>query len=192
VVVQNQFIRPFDFINMLGNTTSYYVASSLGVKGKNIFQISDNFTFINSLISIYASLNDSKKNAILGSIDLVGNSELMIKQLLAVEENRVVIDSASYQKFSLSKEDSIAELEFDINCYTLNEIRVYLEKIETKVIFSSRCENIDLDETISFSETIISSIINQHIQDGIDLIYIDCFDKRYKILQLNLSTTIIR
>lgn len=30
----NEFIKPFDFINMLGNTTSYYVASSLGIKGK--------------------------------------------------------------------------------------------------------------------------------------------------------------
>ena len=64
------YLKPFDFINMLGNTTSYYVASVLGLKNKNIFQISNNFTFINTLISIYASLNVSKKEAILGSVDL--------------------------------------------------------------------------------------------------------------------------
>ena len=31
---ENQPLKLFDFINLLGNTTSYHVASSLGVKGK--------------------------------------------------------------------------------------------------------------------------------------------------------------
>lgn len=46
---ENQPLKLFDFINLLGNTTSYYVASSLGISGKNIFQISDNFKLIQSI-----------------------------------------------------------------------------------------------------------------------------------------------
>ena len=40
----NQFITPIDFINILSNTTSYYVATSLGLRGKNIFQSCFNWT----------------------------------------------------------------------------------------------------------------------------------------------------
>lgn len=83
---EKQFIKPFDFINMLGNTTSYYVASSLGMHGKNTFEISDNFTFLNTLVSVYASMHLSDKDVVLGSIDLAPVPDEVLKRILGVEK----------------------------------------------------------------------------------------------------------
>lgn len=130
---EKQFIKPFDFINMLGNTTSYYVASSLGVKGKNIFQISDNFTFINSLISIYASMSISNKDAILGSIDLVNEPDEVMKRVLGISEDTEVVSSVNYQKFSLLSENAIAEVEFDTKVYTSENIKYINEFIKAEI-----------------------------------------------------------
>ena len=188
---KDEFMAIYDFINMLGNTTSFYISKSLNIKGKSIFQISDNFTFINSLISIYASLYSSKKDAILGSIDLVSNPELIIKKLLGISEDSKLISCVNYQKFSLNSEECIAELEFDSEVLTKEEVKTFLLRNRTKTIFSKRCENLDNSDEMVFCETMASAIINKHIKDGIDLVYVDCFNNKYKILKLNLLTTTI-
>ncbi|EDZ63072.1 hypothetical protein SMGD1_1379 [Sulfurimonas gotlandica GD1] len=188
---KNEFMKIFDFINMLGNTTSYYISKSLNIKGKSLFQISDNFTFINSLISIYASLYSSKKNAILGSIDLVSEPDEIIKRILGVSEDCNLVSSVNYQKLSLSKEKAIAEIEFDTKIYSQDEIKTFLDENKTKVIFSSRCKEFYKDNEIAFCETIASSIINKHINNRVNLVYIDFYDKKYKVLKLNLLTKII-
>ena len=110
----NQSLKLFDFINLLGNTTSYYVAKSLGIKGKNIFQISDNFTYINTLISAYCSIMASKKDVIICSIDLSSNPENISKRVMGVKESCEIKSCVSYQKFSLQSEGAIGEIEFDL------------------------------------------------------------------------------
>ena len=181
---ENNSITPYDFINMLGNTTSYYIAASLGVNGKTIFQISDNFTFINSLISIYASINRSNKDAILGSIDLVNNPDEVIKRVLGVDENTEVISSVNYQKLSLSSQSAIAEIEFDAKTYTFDEVDSLLSGSEAEVLASMRCENLNLSKPNKFFETMASYAINSHIGNAKEFIYIDCFGEKYKILKL--------
>lgn len=180
---EKQSIKPFDFINMLGNTTSYYVAASLGVKGKNIFQISDNFTFINSLISIYASIHVSKKDAILGSIDLVNEPDEVIKRVLGISKDTEVLSSVNYQKFSLSQEDAIAEVSFNTRVYTLEEIKSLFPEYD-KVISSMRCRELKAKKDTKFFETMASYALNRAMELNEDLIYIDCFEDRYKILKL--------
>ena len=113
---ENQPLKLFDFINLLGNTTSYYVAKSLGLKGKNIFQISDNCTFKNTLISAYASAMSSKKDVIIGSVDLVSEPSEVIKRVLGVKQSSKVLSSVNFQKFSLDLKDAIAEIEFELGC----------------------------------------------------------------------------
>jgi len=188
VKIEKELIRPFDFINVLGNTTSYYVASSLNLKNKNIFQISDNFTFINTLISIYASLYNSNKEAILGSVDLLSSPKSISNNLLGVDEDSQIISSSSYQKFSFNKENTIATIEFETKIYTLDEIKEYLTTVDKKIIFSPRCKEFQTKNKIFFSETIISNIINQHIKEKIDFFYIDSFEDKYKILNLHTNT----
>jgi hypothetical protein len=182
---QNQPLKLFDFINLLGNTTSYYVASALGIKGKNIFQISDNFTYINSLISLYASINNSNKNAILCSIDLISSPDEIIKRVLGVDESCNVVSGVSYQKFSLDAQDAMAELEFESKSYSFDEIKAYLAQIESKKVFSPRCIKLDAQkEKTFFFETMAGYVINDFVSKCEDMIYVDCFEDRYKILRL--------
>jgi len=112
---ENQPLKLFDFINLLGNTTSYYVAKSLGIKGKSIFQISDNHTFKNTLISAYSSAMSSKKDVIIGSVDLASEPAEVIKRVLGVKKSLKVLTSVNFQKFSLDSKDAIAEVEFELD-----------------------------------------------------------------------------
>ncbi len=109
---QNQPLQLFDFINLLGNTTNYYVAKSLGIKGKSIFQISDNFTYYYTLMSAYASIYNSRNDVIIGSVDLVSAPQNIIKRIWGVDESIKVQSSVNFQKFSLKKEGAIASVEF--------------------------------------------------------------------------------
>ena len=167
-------LKLFDFINLLGNTTSYYVASALGLKSKNIFQISDNFTYINSLISLYASINNSKKDALLCAIDVVPQIEETIKRVMGIEQDAKVLSSVNYQKFSLDKTDALAELEFDGKSYSLEEIKAQLVYNNYEILTS---------KTKMF-ETMISYKINKALKTKEDLTLVECFEDKYKILTL--------
>jgi hypothetical protein len=181
---EDDFMPIFDFINMLGNTTSYYISKALNIKGKSLFQISDNFTFINTLISIYASLYTSKKNAILGSIDLVSEPDEIIKRVLGVREECELTSSVNYQKLSLCSKDAIAEIEFDTQCYSLIEIEEILKVNNTTVYSSMRCSNLNSIKENKFFQTEISFTLNSAISLNKEMIYIDCFEENYKILRL--------
>lgn len=181
---EKDFIKPFDFINMLGNTTSYYVANSLGLKDKNMFQISDNFTYINTLISVFASLKMSNKEAVLGSVDLCTEPAEVIQRVLGVDEDTEVTSSVAYQKLSLSPVDAIAELEFDSKMYSLDEVKAIAHESELHIVASMRCENLEFYKDKEFFETMPSYYLNQAIQTKRDLLYIDCYEDRYKVMKV--------
>jgi hypothetical protein len=181
---EKQAIKLFDFINLLGNTSSYYVAKSLGIHGKNIFQISNHFTYIHTLISLYSSLYHSQTNAILCAVDLAPNPEEIAQRVLGIEENTSLVSSVNYQKFSLQSKDAMAVLEFDTRSYTLEEMKTILASNRAKVHGSIRCKALlDNDET-SFFETMPSAVLNEAMKQSNDIIYIDCYDEKYKILKL--------
>ena len=181
---ENQTLKIFDFINLLGNTTSYYVASTLGIKGKSIFQISDNFTYINTLISLYSSIKSSRKDAILCSIDLVSTPDEIMKRVLAVKEDCKLVSSVNYQKFSLDKSNAIAKLDFDIISYSYDEIKFFLLKNDKKVLISNRCKDLEFEKNSVYFETMASCVINDAIKNKENLIYIDYFNNRYKMLKI--------
>jgi len=177
VKINKEILRPFDFINMLGNTTSYYVASALGVKSKNIFQISNNFTFINTLISIYASLNVSKKEAVLGSVDLATYPQSLIKRVLGLDNDVEVLSAVNYQKLSLDKNNAVASIEFDVKTYSLEEVQKILKESKSDVIYSPKND---------FFETMSSYYINVAIDSKKELFYIDHSDDKYKIVKVSI------
>ena len=172
---ENQPLKLFDFINLLGNTTSYYVAKSLGIKGKNIFQISDNFTYINTLISLYSSIKHSGENAIIGTIDLVSNPSQIIKRVMGVDENIELISSVNYQKFSLSPMDAICKIEFDIKSYCYDDIK---DKLSNATMISrENCDEV-------FFETMMIFKINEAIKNKIDMTLIESIENKYKIIKI--------
>lgn len=181
---KNEFMTIYDFINMLGNTTSFYISKALNLKGKSIFQISDNFTFINSLVSIYASLYLSKKDAILGSIDLVSNPELIISKVLCVSENTELVSSVNYQKLSLRKENALGYIEFGINTYSLEEVKEIICTEKSKIVSSMMCENLEVIQDNKFFETMPSYYLNEAIRTKEDLIYIDYYENSYKTIKV--------
>ncbi|MCK9492015.1 MAG: hypothetical protein M0Q24_07985 [Sulfurimonas sp.] len=184
VYEEKEFIKPFDFINMLGNTTSYYVANSLGLKDKNTFQISNNFTFINTLISVFASLNLSQNEAIIGSVDLCTNPNEVIKRVLGLDEDAEVTSSVNYQKLSLSSSGAIAEVEFDTKIYSLQEVQELIKNSDLKVMTSPRCKGLDSLKDSEYFETMPSYYLNKTIQEKEKMLYIDCFEDSYKIIKI--------
>ena len=175
---EKSYLKPFDFINLLGNTTSYHVATALGMKGKNIFQISNNFTFINSLISIYASLNISKKEAVLGSVDLVSTPDEIIKRVLGLEKSKDVMSGVNYQKLSLTPDNSIASVEFNSETYSKVEIDRVVSKTDSRVVFSNED---------GYFETQASYYINRATEQKENLLYIDSYKEGYKTMLVNVG-----
>ncbi len=184
VLEQKESIKLFDFINMLGNTTSFYVASALGIKSKSIFQVSDNFTYFNSLISIYASLLSSKNEAILGSLDIVSDDDEIIKRVANIEKGVSVVSSVNYQKLSLDATDAECSIEFDTRFYTRDEIQVRLKEEKCRVMTSIRCNELEYEQPDSYFETNASFVVNEVIKDRVDTIYVECYNERYKILKI--------
>jgi hypothetical protein len=180
----NEPLKIFDFINLLGNTTSYYVAKSLGINRKNIFQISDNFTYINTLISIYASLKNSKKNAIICNVDLKSSPDETIKRVLGISNTHRVISGVNCQKLSLKKDNAIAKIEFDINIYTKDEIDKIIKETSWHIVFGSRDVYFQQNEKEFLFETRACYEINNAIKLKQDILYIDCFEDKYKIIKL--------
>lgn len=157
---EHQPLKLFDFINLLGNTTSYYVAKSLGMKDKNIFQISDNFTYFNTLISAYASIMNSKKDVIICSIDLLSEPNEVIKRVMGVDEKTELKSCVNYQKFSLNKEGAIAEIEFG-----LDE------------------DSSEKEETKSF-ETYASYVVNCALEGNRDLLHVEIFENKKRTIKI--------
>lgn len=184
VLEDGEFIKPFDFINMLGNTTSYYVATSLGLKDKNIFQISDRFTYIHTLISVFSSLNISKKDAIVGAIDLATRPDEVIKKVLGVDITTPITSSVNYQKLSLSPKDAIGTVEFDTKIYTLEEIQKILKTANCEVQVSMRCKELPYKKESEYFETTASFAINQAVEAKRNILYVECFDKKYKFIKV--------
>ena len=177
VYLKGEFVKPYDFINMLGNTTNYYVSASFGIKDKNIFQISDSFSYIHSLISIYGSKYNKSKNVILGSVNLVSNPDIIIKRILGVLKDDILINSSSYQLLSFSNEDSIAELKFDTKIYSKQEIDIIIDNSDKQVV------QLDFSTQMNFN-----SLIYKNITENISVLFIDSYNETYKILELNLLT----
>jgi hypothetical protein len=174
-------IKLFDFINMLGNTTSFYVASMLGIKAKTLFQISDNFTFFHTLIMIYASLQKSKNEAILGTIDIVSENEEVLKRIAGIEEKTSLVSAVHYQKISLNPKDALCVLEFDTKFYTLEEVKKIIENTNLHVRFSSRCQALH-KEGKPYFETDVVEVIYNAIQNNEQTLYVECYGQRYKLL----------
>jgi len=174
VYENNEQLKLFDFINLLGNTTSYYVASALGLKSKNIFQISDNFTYMNTLVSIYASVNNSEKDAVLCAIDLLSEPLEITKRVSGADEKQKMCSSVNYQKFSLDPKDAVAEIEFDTKIYSLEDIKAQIVYNDTQI---------QTQQTKPF-ETFVSYKINKAMEKSEDLVYVECFEEKYKVIKL--------
>jgi len=184
MITNKELMKLFDFINMLGNTTSFYVAQTLGIKAKSLFQISDNFTYFHSLINIYASLMSSKNEAVLGAIDIVSEDEVMIKRVLGVEQDVSLVSSVSYQKLSIDSTDALSEIEFDTHFYTLEEVKKIIKEESLRVVCSLRCKALEREKPEVFFETFGASAVAKATQTKEDTLFIECYEDRYKILKV--------
>ena len=184
MIKKRELMKLFDFINILGNTTSFYVASELGIKAKSFFQISDNFTYFHSLINIYASLKCSCNEAVLGAIDIVSEDDSIIKRMLDLENSVSLVSSICYQKLTLEKENALYEIEFDTEFYNLEEIKNIIAKEKLKVVCSLRCKELECEKPLHFFETFGASVVNEAIESKEDALFIECYDEKYKILKI--------
>ncbi len=174
--IDNDYLKPVDFINLLGNTSCYYIACALGLNGKNTFQISNNFTFINNLISIYASMINSKNDAILGSIDLASEPMDIIRRISGLAKNTDILTAVNYQKLSLSKENAIASIEFSTRIYNKSEIETIINKSKVKIVTHKNV----------YFETMPSYYVNQAINLKENIIYIDSYKENYKSIFIEI------
>lgn len=179
-------LKPIDFINMLGNTVSYYIASAIGLKGKTIFQISDQFTYFRTLVSVWASLRQSGKHGVLAVCDLVSVPEGVSKRLSGIEPDQTIVSSVSCQRVSLSDENAFAEISFSLHPCNKEQLQARLLNLESKVLVSPRCKELLYPSMDVFFENTAGYAVNEAIRLKENLFFVDCFGENYQWVQLKI------
>jgi len=184
VLEEKEPIKLFDFINILGNTTNFYIAKELGIEAKSIFQISDNFTYFNSLISIYASISTRNNDAVFGAIDIVPADQEVLKRVAGITNETPICTNVSFQKLSKNPKNALCKLEFDTQFYSLESIKEIIKKEDLTLRVSYRCNELNGQKGTCYFETEASSIVNNAILSKEPTLFIEAYENRYKILKI--------
>jgi len=126
MILNKEIMALFDFINLLGNTTNFYVAKVLGLRGKSLYTISQKNNILNLLTTIKASLAQSGNEAVFGTIDALPKQLELAKRLSGVAKEETLQEEISFfQLSSTSNKHTLATLEFEQKNYTKEEVLAY-------------------------------------------------------------------
>jgi len=114
----------------------------------------------------------------------VSDNEEVIKRLLDLEKSSEVLSSVSYQKLSLNANDALCEVAFDTKFYTLDELNAILKDERAKIVTSMRCSDLDYETPSAYFETNASYVLNEAITNKEDVVYVECYSDKYKILKI--------
>jgi hypothetical protein len=138
---QNLLPKPVDFINLLSNSAGFYLASHLGLEGKNIFVTHHNFPVQMALLAAQNDLRLGKQEmALVGGVDeWIPEQELACK-LLGVPPETSLGEASNWILLSGEAADNIPMLEIHPQPLGLPLLRALLAYASegTFVAFSHR------------------------------------------------------
>jgi len=155
--VENLLPKPIDFINLLSNTASFYVAQYLKIEGKNLFLSHQKFPVSSTLIMTQMEIETSNaKEIIVGALDEQIEPLSLSKKFLGHRDNTPLADAYSYIYFSSVKTDALASLSVDLMPLQKDELEKELQKKEDSALIA-----------FSNTATLDSLLINKslHVMD---------------------------
>ncbi|MDX1296051.1 MAG: hypothetical protein R3302_07280 [Sulfurimonadaceae bacterium] len=204
--IQNQLPRPVDFINLLSNTAGFYVASHLGLEGKNLFLAHHRFPVQMTMLAAQNDVKLGKQHAVLvGGVDEWIEKQELAKKLLGVEESTVLGEGSNWMMIGSDAKNAIGT--FDMNPKALKK-ELLLEYVaalpqDTALAFSTRfssddssellqantgCRRYAYESSCGYYETLPLYVLNRFLtEEKGRLVHIDCSDGRYMVMNVDNS-----
>ncbi len=139
--IQKHLPKPVDFINLLSNSAGFYVASHLGLNGKNIFLAHHHFPVQMTMLTAQNDLVLGKQKTILtGGVDEWISKQDLAQKLLGVDETTRLGEGSNWILLNSEAEGAVGTFEGGSKC--LGDIELYnllsSEKAGTYLAFSKR------------------------------------------------------
>lgn len=111
VYKENEPLMPLNFINMVSNASSFYVAKSLDIRGANIFASDRNFAFNRALKLAELDINSHILNmALVGCVDECSKPLAIQRELLGAGNNEMIAEASYWLLLSRNKNEAIAKI----------------------------------------------------------------------------------
>jgi hypothetical protein len=196
--------KPVDFINLLSNSAGFYVASHLGLRGKNLFLNHHRFPVQMTLLAAWNDLNLGKQEAVLvGGIDEWIERQELAKKLLGVSEATQLGEGSNWMLLSSDREGAMARFELEPKSLERSALEARIGTLEagSRIAFSSRftaeeiadimalnpeCERYEYEATCGYYETLPLYAMNRFLTEteGM-LLHVDVSDGRYMLMSVD-------
>ncbi|RLA73411.1 MAG: hypothetical protein DRG24_00260 [Epsilonproteobacteria bacterium] len=204
--IDHQPPRPVDFINSLSNTAGFYVAQYLNLKGKNLFLSHHGFPAQMALILAENDLKLKKqKQILLGGVDELLEPVAYTKKFLGVCDDTVLGEGSNWLILRAEERGALASIETLPEELTREAVLDFMATLdpEIQVAFGmrtdpkditaftqqSRCMRFDYESSCGYYETVPFYVLSRFVErEKGQLVFIDCFEERYRVMTLYILT----
>ncbi|MBW6520342.1 MAG: hypothetical protein K0A99_04910 [Desulfoarculaceae bacterium] len=202
--VRNQLPRPIDFINLLSNSAGFYVASHLGLSGKNLFLSHHRFPVQMALLVARNDLILGREQAaLIGGIDEWIPRQELARKILGRDQTTVLGEGSNWMLLGKLDEEAAVTLEVTPRILDKQQLRQQLASIEpgASLAFGKRFAAAEREEIMNlkrgwrryayegfcgYYETLPLFALNRFLlQEKGKLLHIDVSDGRYMIMQVS-------
>ena len=195
---QKMLSKPVDFVNLSSNAAGFYVASHLGLKGKNLFLLHHHFPVQMTLLAAQNELNLGRQEAVLvGGVDEWIPKPELAKKLLGVDETTVLGEGSNWLLLKAKAEATLATFAIEPKSLDKIDLQRFVLSLEsgTFLAFSSRfsadeaagilainesCKRYNYETSCAYYETLPLYVLNLFLrQKQGRLIHLDVSQGRY-------------
>jgi len=201
--VQKQLPKPVDFINMLSNSAGFYVASHMGLGGKNLFLSHHRFPVQMALLAARTDLQLGRQNAVLvGGVDEWVPYPERSRKLLGVPETTPLGEGSNWLLLNAKAPGALATLQVDPEMLDAAGVDAALEALPegTRIAFSLRfaperidallarfpqCRRYAYESACGYYETLPLYVLARFAsEEPGSLVHLDVSQERYMIMRL--------
>jgi hypothetical protein len=204
--IQNQLPRPVDFINLLSNTAGFYVASHLGLEGKNLFLAHHRFPIQMTLLAAQNDVKLGKQRAVLvGGVDEWIPKQELAKKLLGVGESTLLGEGSNWMMISAEAKGAVATFDMQPKALDKEALLQYVSALPsgTSLAFSAHfsdedaaqfleanreCSRYRYEDSCGYYETLPMYVLNRFLtEEKGRLVHVDCSEGRYMVMDVDNS-----
>ena len=210
-MIEKRLPRPVDFINMVSNAAGFYVATHLGLMGKNVFLAHHHFPVQMAMFAIQTQFHYGKINDfLLGCVDECIDNHALARKLYGLPEDAVLGEGSNWMLIQHSDAKAQAKLELGFMVKGFDAIRQQLEanksmqyisfsprfhedQIKRILAINPKWQLFDYESESGYYETMAMFAINRFLEIYTDknahlvhsLIHLDIFEDEYMAIYLH-------
>ena len=196
--------RPIDFINLQSNSAGFYVATHLGLNGKNLFLTHQHFPVQMALLAAHNDIRTGKQSAVLiGGVDEWFAKQELARKILGVDAGTSLGEGSNWMLINDDERNALGTLEIFPELLDKNQLNQLLSTVGmgTSLAFSKHFSpdetaalmNIHAggkrycyEDSCGYYETLPLYVLNRFLtQEKGRLLHIDRHKEFYRVMQIN-------